>query len=72
MHANIAKHMKTFNESNTLLLEGLPPKDVQITLAHLVKPYPGIQEYQALANGTSATVKFSTHEDAKFALAGKN
>jgi hypothetical protein len=62
--------MKTFNESNTLILEGLPPKDVQITLAHLVKPYEGIQEYQALANGTSATVKFSSHEEAKFALAG--
>lgn len=39
LHATIAKHMKTFNESNTLLLEGLPPKDVQVTLAHLVKPY---------------------------------
>lgn len=70
LHGTIAKLMKTFNEKNTLLLEDLPPLDKQVTFAHLVKTCKSIQKYQGI--GTSESVKISSHEEAKFALAGTN
>ena len=66
--------MKVFNESQTLLLEGLATfastQEAQVALAALVRPYEGLQEYKLNADCKSAIVRFASHEEAKVALAG--
>ena len=71
LKTQITSKQHAFTESDSVFIEGLPENYNQLLLQELVRNYPGLQDYQLHSEKQSAVVQFTTHEDAKLALAGK-